>query len=220
MNGKLHSIPATWSRVSNLHWHHEPSPHTRTPPEFKHGSVSVKQLEILGVAKIYQGRTALHHMQVQFLSMCPREMCLLSTALTQIFNTSARHNTTHASWGEGEDLTLFSVKYRETQHISASWLYPFSSLLLLSNVFSSWAGTPLDPGYPPSLMWQDALCPHTQPQSSAALQTCHRDFCTRTGVTLCSDEQMLQPSTLNPRSCILFLYLQSVPYTLDHKWLS
>lgn len=132
--------------------------------------------------------------------------------------------TPHASWGEGEDLILSSVASRDIWHISASWLYSFLSLLLLCTFFFPLAGTALHPGYPPPTpMWWDAARSHTRPQSSTALWTRHGDFCTRTGwwrtgVTARSDEQTLQPSTSNPnRSCHLFLYLQSVPYTLDHK---
>lgn len=39
-------------------------------------------------------------------------------------------------------------------------------------------------------------------------------------LTLYHDEQNLQPNILNSNtSCLLHLYLKSVPYTLDHKLL-
>ena len=91
--------------------------------------------------------------------------------------------------------------------------------------FSHWLVHHWILGTHPSLMWWDAACSHTQPQSLTALRTHHEDFCTRTGwwrtgITLRSEEQTLQPSTSNPKSCVLFLYLQSVPYPLAHKLLS
>lgn len=101
---------------------------------------------------------------------------------------------------------------------------PFSSLLLLPTIFSSLAGRPLAPGSPPiTHVLGRSLLTHSA-KSLTALRTRHGHFCTRTGrrtgVTLRSDEQRLQPRTSNPNeSHLLFLYLQSVPYTRGQELL-
>lgn len=98
------------------------------------------------------------------------------------------------------------------------------TLLKPPSTIHPFLGSLLGPGYPPitsvegcSLLthWATKLdCP-----PGSALGFPHGTGWWRTGLTLHSDDQTLQPSVSNPESCALFLYLRSVPHTLDRKLL-
>lgn len=112
---------------------------------------------------------------------------------------------------------------RNIQYISALWLYPFSSLLLLSSILLPLAG--LDPKHPP--ITRRMQLTHTLGQRAQLPSGLHTGNSVpgQAGggwvLTSCYDEQNLQHSILNPNivPSLLHLYLKSVPYTLDHKLL-